>query len=211
MCAAAAYEMLSLSAMALREFLDSEARRWRVWDVAPDQFHAATNWEDYLQGYIDGWLVFEAIDDSERCRLYPIPSGWDTASDQRLEELRRLAKTDTTVERPGPGETLGVVRTFHFPKGRVWTAAETPVQYRDPAGNPVGGPTTVLRFTSGRRVMDLMAWPAGWHQYDDEQMATLLSRAFPRVQGRENPTPHRRRAIDEGNESSLSGELPKPS
>lgn len=191
--------------MALREFLDSEGRAWRVWDVAPDQFHAATNWEDYLQGYIDGWLVFEAVDESERCRLYPIPSGWETASDQRLEELRRSAKTDTTVERAGPGESLGVVRTFHYPMGRVWSAVETPVQYRDPDGNPVGLPVTVLRFTSGKRVMDLLAWPAGWHRYDDGQLAVLLSQAFPRDKQRENPTPHRRRVVDGADGSGTGG------
>ena len=196
--------MLSICPMALREFLDSEGRSWRVWDVAPDQFHAATNWEDYLQGYIDGWLVFEAVDGSERCRLYPIPSGWETSSDGQLEDLRRTAKTDTTVERPGVGETLGMVRTFHYPRGRVWTAIETPVQYRDPEGNAVGSPVTVLRFTSGKRVMDLLAWPVGWHRYNDEQMAALLARAFPRDQQRENPTPHRRRMVDEAPDATGS-------
>jgi hypothetical protein len=202
--------MLLIRPMALREFLDSEGRPWRVWDVAPDQFHAATNWEDYLQGYIDGWLVFEAVDGSERCRLYPIPTGWDTISDERLEELRRAANTDTTVERPGVGETLGMVRTFHYPKGRVWTAVETPVQYRDPEGNTVGSPVTVLRFTSGKRVMDLLAWPAGWHRYNDEEMAELLSRAFPRDHQQENPTPHRRRVVDETPEATSSEESRNP-
>lgn len=191
--------------MALREFIDSEGRAWRVWDVAPDQFHAATNWEDYLQGYIDGWLVFEAVDGSERCRLYPIPSGWESAPDHRLEELRRLAKTDATVERASPGESLGMVRTFHYPMGRVWSAMETPVQYRDPEGNPVGSPVTVLRFTSGKRVMDLLAWPAGWHRYDDERLAVLLSQAFPRDKQRENPTPHRRRVVDEADAPETGG------
>ena len=202
--------MLLIRSMALREFLDSEGRAWRVWDVAPDQFHAATNWEDYLQGYIDGWLVFEAVDGSERCRLYPIPSGWDTSSDERLEELRRSANTDTTVERLGVGETLGMVRTFHYPKGRVWTAIETPVQYRDPEGNAIGSPVTVLRFTSGKRVMDLLAWPAGWHRYNEEELAALLSRAFPRDQRQENPTPHRRRIVDEMPDATGSRESRKP-
>ena len=196
--------MLSIRPMSLREFHDSEGRPWRVWDVAPDQFHAATNWEDYLQGYIDGWLVFEAVDGSERCRLYPIPSGWETSSDERLEELRRSAKTDTTAERPGVGQTLGMVRTFHYPRGRVWTAIETPVQYRDPQGNAVGSPVTVLRFASGKRTMDLLAWPAGWHRYSDEEMARLLSRAFPRDQRKENPTSHRRRIVDEAPDAAGS-------
>lgn len=187
--------------MALREFADSEGRPWRVWDVAPDQFHAATNWEDYLQGYIDGWLVFELEDGDERCRLYPIPRGWEEASSARLEELRRSARTDTSVERRTPGESLGAVRSFQYPRGRVWSAVEIPVQYRDPEGNPLGAPVTVLRFTSGKRTMDLLAWPAGWHRYDDAELAALLTRAFPREKVDHNPTPYRRRGADERPES----------
>lgn len=188
----------SVPTMALREFLDDEGRPWRVWDVAPDQFHAATNWEDYLQGFIDGWLVFESVDGTERCRLYPIPSGWATAPDARLEELRRSAKTDVSVAtgRPKPGESLGMVRTFHYPRGRVWTAGEVPVQYRDPHGNPLGDPVKVLRFTSGKRVMDLLAWPDGWYRLDEERLAKLLTDAFPRDPARQNPTSHQRRARD---------------
>lgn len=187
--------------MALREFTDDEGRQWRVWDVAPEELHAATNWEDYLQGYIDGWLVFEALDGSERCRLYPIPRGWHALPDDRLEGLRRSARTDTGVERRPPGESLGLVRSFHYPKGRVWTAAEVPVQYRDPDGNPVGAPVTVLRFTSGKRTMDLLAWPAGWHKYDETELAALLTRAFPREMTGHNPTPYRRRGADQHPES----------
>lgn len=196
--------------MALREFMDDEGRQWRVWDVAPDQFHAVTNWEDYLQGYIDGWLVFEAIAGEERCRLYPIPAGWETASASRLEELRRMATTDATVQRSSPGRSLGVTRTFHYPSGRVWSAAEIPVQYRDPDGNALGTPVTVLRFASGRRTMDLLAWPDGWHRYTEGQLAELLTHAFPREQAAENPTPHRRRTIDADPESQESGNSSGP-
>lgn len=197
--------------MALREFLDSEGRPWRVWDVAPDQFHAATNWEDYLQGFIDGWLVFEAVDGTERCRLYPIPTGWETLSDGGLEELRRSAKTDTSAarERAKPGASLGMVRTFHYPRGRVWTAVEVPVQYRDPQGNAVGEPVTVLRFTSGKRVLDLLAWPDGWYRFDDERLAKLLADAFPRDPARQSPTPYQRRARDARADSAENTDLPR--
>ena len=39
-----------------------------------------------LQG---GWLVFEA--EMEKRRITPIPTGWDSFSDEELDRLRRLA------------------------------------------------------------------------------------------------------------------------
>jgi hypothetical protein len=183
--------------MALREFLDDEGRRWRAWDVAPEEMHAATNWEDYLQGFMDGWLIFEAVDGSERCRLHPIPVGWETASDAELEALRRAARTEPTdmpriAER---GTLAGLIRSFQYPGGRVWSVAEVPVQYRDPTGHPLGEPRTVLRFASGQRTLDLLAWPDGWQRYDEDALASLLNRAFPRP-ARGNPTTYRRRRAD---------------
>ena len=58
---------------------------------------------------------------------------------------------------------------------------------------------------SAKRVMDLLAWPAGWHRYDDERLAVLLSQAFPRDKQRENPTPHRRRVVDEADAPDMGG------
>lgn len=173
--------------MALREFTDRNGVAWRVWDITPESSHPATRIEDYLQGFLDGWLVFESIEGMEKRRLYPLPARWEEAPDDELESLLRGAAPVSAMEsQGGDGGRSGEQprRTFSYPGGGVWTAAETPVLFRDPEGRPTES-LTVLRFSCGKRNLDLLAWPRDWWRRNDEALAELLWRAFPR----ERPLP----------------------
>ncbi len=188
--------------MALREFTDHAGVAWRVWDITPESTHRATRLEDYLQGFLDGWLVFETIAGTEKRRLYPLPAHWEAVADDELENLLQKAAPVGRMEAAGDadsleGETLR--RTFSYPGGAAWTVAETPVVFRDGEGRPVET-LTVLRFSSGTRHLDLLAWPRNWPRRSDEELAELLWRAFPRARalpgGEERttePRPARRR------------------
>ncbi|HVE78609.1 MAG TPA: hypothetical protein VNA89_07100 [Gemmatimonadaceae bacterium] len=89
-----------------------------------------------------------------------------------------------------PTEAAPVARTFRYPGGRFWTASEHRIGLRRSRGRAGAEPGTparrhgeqavVLRFTSGRRSLDLLAWPRGWQDYSDDALAELLWRAFPR-------------------------------
>ena len=78
--------------MALREFTDERGRRWRAWDIVPDQLHPTTRLEDYMQGFLDGWLAFETVDGAERARLTPVPIRWAEGSDEELRSLLARAE-----------------------------------------------------------------------------------------------------------------------
>ncbi len=78
--------------MALREFTDERGRRWRAWDIVPDQLHPTTRLEDYMQGFLDGWLAFETVDGAERARLTPVPVRWEEGSDEELRALLERAE-----------------------------------------------------------------------------------------------------------------------
>jgi hypothetical protein len=195
--------------MALREFTASDGRLWRVWDVRPETMHPATRTEDYLSAYLEGWLVFEAADESAKCRLHPIPPGWADADDAALEKMlhraetirgertsgphARVAADDVEVARPAPrsDEADSQVRGFRFPKGRFWSVAE----WSTSVSGSAGVTRTVLRFTAGTRSLDLTEWPPDWRNFSDAQLAALLVSSFPRP-GRPNPTQFRRRASD---------------
>ena len=88
-------------------------------------------------------------------------------------------------ERPDVTD-LGVVRTFRYPGGRLWTACVV--------RHPEGGGPPVLRFTAGMRDIDLLDWPKDWADYRDDQLLDLLRRAAPRppVQPPKPGTPRRR-------------------
>jgi hypothetical protein len=79
--------------MALRVYSDREGGEWRVWRVVPEANSAST----LVEVYRDGWLCFERVDGGERRRLSmtQVPPGWETASDKRLDALRRLAEPAT--------------------------------------------------------------------------------------------------------------------
>jgi hypothetical protein len=200
--------------MALRELTDRSGVVWKVWDITPDQLHPSSRAGDYLQGYLDGWLVFESVDGTEKRRLYPVPADWQEASDVELERLceraepvrgggasarrREVTPPDPRAEprgSPRVTERPGT-RTFLYPGGRVWAVAEQYIQLRDRMGAPLDA-RTVLRFTSGMRSLDLHAWPSDWMSYSDEELAELLSRAFPRDRDAPTSGSYRRRRSDQ--------------
>ena len=55
----------------------------------------------------------------------------------------------------------------------------------------------VLRFSSGRRSLDLLAWPAAWFRHSEEELAELLWRAFPREASSSATGTLRRRRSDQ--------------
>ena len=171
--------------------------------------HPATRSEDYLSPYFEGWLVFEAADESAKCRLHPIPAGWADADDATLEKMLHRAETIRGERTSGPHarvvadeaeaaraapkafESDPQVRGFRFPKGRFWSVAE----WSTSVSGSAGAARTVLRFTAGTRSLDLTEWPPDWRDFTDEQLAALLVSSFPRPH-RPNPTGFRRRAND---------------
>jgi hypothetical protein len=81
---------------------------------------------------------------------------------------------------------LGVVRTFRYPGGRVWTVCVVT--------HPESGGPPVLRFASGVRSIDLKSWPKAWADEPDEGLAVMLRLAAPRPQTTafDRDTPRRR-------------------
>ena len=75
--------------MAVRDFVDAEGVRWRVWPVVPEALQPKTAAEDYLGEYESGWLCFESL--SERRRLPEYPKAWEQLSESELCALLRLA------------------------------------------------------------------------------------------------------------------------
>jgi hypothetical protein len=205
------------ASMALREFTDDDGRVWQVWDITPEKMHPSTRAEDYLQGVLDGWLVFEATDGHGKARLYPIPGMWAEADEaelramlRRADPVREAAKRKSGPTRAAspeggggsPGSLSGDrevarsgtpsmdVRAFSYPGGRVWTVAE-----RSAAEKSSGESRVVLRFSSGSRTLDLESFPGDWAHYPDEQLIDLLCIAFPRPTDQEqrDAAHHRRR------------------
>lgn len=189
--------------MALREFRDESGREWRAWDITAEKLHPSTRAENHLQGVLEGWLVFEAVDGAAKARLYPIPESWRNASQ---DELRRLLKMAEPTRDSGEYErfagadraaqrvaTRGAAddapasraertstesRSFRYPGGRYWSVAEYVIRRPSDRDGPATLP--VLRFTAGARSLDVREWPAGWRSYSDHQLADLLWRSFPR-------------------------------
>jgi hypothetical protein len=188
--------------MALREFTDNDGRAWRAWDITPEKMHPSTRAEDYLQGVLDGWLVFEAVDGHAKARLYPIPGMWAEADEAELRSMlhradpvreppdRKSGPTRSTPAKEGEGSPVTwagdremppsgtpsvAVRTFRYPAGRVWSVAE----WTAPE-TASGGSRVVLRFSSGSRTLDLESFPGDWIGYSDERLINLLCTAFPR-------------------------------
>lgn len=205
--------------MALREFAAEDGRRWHVWDITPEKMHPSTRAEDYLQGVLEGWLVFEALDGQGKARLYPIPANWAAASEDELRTFlgqadavrdpaeRRSGPNRVAAKAPSDGEVQPArrpieremarsgtpsmdVRTFRYPGGRVWTVAERTAD----AGS--GSAELVLRFSSGSRNLDMPDFPRDWSHYTDDQLIDLLCFAFPRpaADGRNDSLEHRRRS-----------------
>jgi hypothetical protein len=73
----------------IREFMDSERVRWRVWAVTPGQ--AISTSPRNLGDLQHGWLAFESLDSGAKRRLASFPTDWATMSDGDLEGLLRSA------------------------------------------------------------------------------------------------------------------------
>jgi len=83
--------------MAVREFVDSNGVKWRVWNTRPSR-------GEMLSGEFEhGWLTFESPTSLRRCT--PIPAGWERASAERLEQLCRGA-TETRRSSPSSGRPV---------------------------------------------------------------------------------------------------------
>lgn len=190
--------------MALREFKDESGREWRVWDITAEKLHPSTRAENHLQGVLEGWLVFEAADGSAKARLYPIPASWRGASQDELRRLlkeaeptrdsgeyERFASGDRAAQRvaargaadDAPSaqrseRSSSESRSFRYPGGRYWSAAEYVI--RRPSDGTGIATLPVLRFTAGARRLDATEWPADWRSFSDHQLADLLWRSFPR-------------------------------
>lgn len=196
--------------MALREFADQSGRQWRVWDVTEQNIHPRTRGEDWMRDFLDGWLTFESVDGQAKCRLHPIPANWEAVDDAQLERWLHDAEPVRGDRSSGPvgrgaiedavreSETVAAggttpPRMFRFPGGRLWTVGIWTTQL---AGRGGTTSSSVLRFNSGNRSLDLADWPVDWQEYSDTQLAELLSLSFPRPENQANPTPYRRRASD---------------
>lgn len=184
--------MHSLRDMALREFTDGTGCRWRVWDIRPEEMHKAARAEDHLQSVISGWLAFESNESTEKRRLSPIPSGWETATDAELERLLRRAEL-VRAGGEGPSDVSAVagnMRTFRYPGGRYWTVTEQPPEAT------ARRQQALLVFTSGARTLETRDRPPDWARMSDIELADLLYRSFPRSESDTNPTGYRRRRGD---------------
>jgi len=91
---------------------------------------------------------------------------------EQLAELPPVARPAVPEEERPDVTDLGVVRTFRYPGGRIWTVC---VMRRSDEGGP-----PVLRFTAGARDIDVRDWPKDWADYPDEQLVALLRRGAPR-------------------------------
>ena len=191
--------------MGLRDFTDQSGRRWRVWDIRPEQMHAATRAEDHLQNVINGWLAFEPAGGGEKRRLAPIPARWESATEAELGAmLERAEPARVEVAAPGreaatPGHRTGfslpgapdpTIRTFRYPTGQYWIVKELATSTSSEQQRPV------LRFTSGTRSLDTADWPSDWARLSEMDLADLLYRSFPRDRSIANSTEFRRRRGD---------------
>ena len=79
---------------AVRVFEDENGRRWRAWPVIPDVARAHHASSRSLGDFRDGWICFEALDNSGRRRLPGRGRRW---SDLPAEELLRLLGQAITV------------------------------------------------------------------------------------------------------------------
>lgn len=72
------FDLLILTDVPIREFIDAAGVRWRVWSTIP---FAIAGVAEALRL---GWLTFEAT--GVRRRLAPIPRDWEDAPESRLRE-----------------------------------------------------------------------------------------------------------------------------
>lgn len=84
-----------------RLFVDRQGVAWDVWAVYPEGRQSQLS---ALPGtFQSGWLVFESM--SEKRRLSPIPSDWQSVPQNELEQLCARAETaPQRMRRPDSGK-----------------------------------------------------------------------------------------------------------
>ena len=94
-------EHSSPGSTAVREFEDEAGRSWRAWPVTPNLARAREASRRSLGDFQEGWICFEAMDNSGRRRLPQMGRRW---SDLPAEELPRLlAQAINVPSRKGSG------------------------------------------------------------------------------------------------------------
>jgi hypothetical protein len=78
-----------------RALTDPDGRQWTVFAVYPS---ASRGRSVLRQGYADGWLSFDAGDETRR--VAPIPQGWEQLPDSALLELCVEAESSRPRRRP---------------------------------------------------------------------------------------------------------------
>jgi hypothetical protein len=84
---------------AVREFEDTTGRSWRAWPVTPRMARSRESRRQILGDYQEGWICFEALDNSGRRRLPRREPRW---SDLPPDELQRLLAE--AIDAPGRRE-----------------------------------------------------------------------------------------------------------
>jgi hypothetical protein len=91
---------VDIAGEAIREFIDTEGREWRVWPVTPGPARFGKP-EPSLGEFQEGWLAFETLDETLRRRLPHYPTDWLSLPDEKLQELLRKA-VDAPTRRGEP-------------------------------------------------------------------------------------------------------------
>lgn len=76
--------------MAVRDVVDENGTKWKVWAVQASAIHPKTAAEDFLGDYSEGWLCFECS--NQRRRLARFPQDWDKMADKDLVALLKTAQ-----------------------------------------------------------------------------------------------------------------------
>ncbi len=91
--------------MAVRDVVDDNGTKWKIWPVTESSIHPKTAAEDYLGDYSEGWLCFES--ETQRRRLARVPQDWGRMPDKELLGLLKAAQVvaprRTTPPKPGSG------------------------------------------------------------------------------------------------------------
>jgi hypothetical protein len=89
--------------MAVRDVVDENGVKWKVWSVQKNAIHPKTAAEDFLGDYAEGWLCFEC--DNQRRRLARFPDDWDKLPQTELVRLLKAAQVvpprKNTPPKPG--------------------------------------------------------------------------------------------------------------
>jgi len=85
---------VSPSSTSVREFEDRNGKSWRAWPVTPELSHTRTASRRSLGDFQEGWICFEALDNSGRRRLPRLGRRW---SDLSADELPRLLEEAIAV------------------------------------------------------------------------------------------------------------------